>query len=99
MRVVLVLVMGLAIGFGAGYIAFDDPFSSDDDDGVTAAYVEDRLKRREILVKSSTCTKVDGSDGKRWTCEAIVGLPSSPNFASTYDAIVQPDKSVVFGKR
>ena len=67
MRVVLVLVMGLAIGFGAGYIVFDDPFSSDDDNGVTPAYVEDRLKRSEILVKSSTCTKVDGSDGERWT--------------------------------
>jgi hypothetical protein len=97
MRVVVVLVIGLAIGFGAGYVAFEEPISGDD--GVTAGYVEDRLERSEILVKSSTCTKVGGSGGKRWTCEAIAGLPGSANFALTYDAIVQPDESVVFGRR
>jgi hypothetical protein len=94
MRVVLALVVGLAVGFGAGFLVFDWPFGGGTQD--RSAEVSDQLVRRLRAdgqsIQFANCSPRQATSSQ-YNCEAVA---DDAAFTVRYVVTMRADGSIAY---
>lgn len=93
MRLLVGVVVGLAVGFLAGWLTFEQPWGSDEMTGKDVAV--EVLQQVPGDNESATCDRRQ-YPANVYDCEV---LPSSRLFTFRFRVTVDPDSSVRLGKR
>jgi hypothetical protein len=100
-RVFLALLVGVALGFAAGFLAFESPIG---DRTTDVADVEDRLLRAErragTTADFATCRARQAGDGREFLCEVLYGISGGTvDDVRTFSATVSESGAVAFTPR
>jgi hypothetical protein len=100
-RVFLALLVGLALGFGAGFLVFGSPIG---DRTTDVADVEDRLLRAErragTTADFATCRPRQAGGGREFLCDVLYGMSGGTvDDVRTFSATVSDSGAIAFSPR